>query len=127
MEEAVLKFAIICFFLVGFSHIFQPKTWVRFFIEIREKGETGALINAFIHFPMGALIVAFHNVWHGIPVILTLMGYGWVLKGFIYFVYPKICLKSLARISPDKSREFVIAGAALVGIACLLLYSLLSK
>lgn len=127
MEEAVRKIAIISFLLVGLSHIFQPKVWVRFFTDIRERGEAGAFINGFIHFPLGVLIVAFHNVWQGIPVILTLMGYGLVLKGFIIFLFPKLGLKSLARVSPERSREFVAAGAVLVGIACLLLYSLLSE
>jgi CDP-diglyceride synthetase len=127
MEEAVEKIAIISFLLIGLSHIFQPKVWVQFFTEIREKREAGAFINAFIHFPLGVIIVAFHNVWQGIPVILTLMGYGLVLKGFVYFVFPKIGLMGMSRVSPEKSWEFVIPGIALVGIACLLLYSLLSR
>lgn len=97
------------------------------FIEIREKGEVGAFINGFIHFPIGALIVAFHNVWQGIPMSLTIMGYGWVIKGLINFVFPKFAMKSLMRVSPEKSLGFVIAGIMLVGIACLLLYSLIIK
>ena len=127
MEEAIQKLAIISFLLIGLSHVFQPQVWVRFFIEIREKGEVGAFINGFIHFPLGAIIVAFHNVWQGIPLILTLMGYAWVLKGLINFVFPKFALKSLARVSMEKSSGFIAAGAILIGIACLLLYSLINR
>lgn len=127
MEEAVEKLAIISFFLIGVSHIFQPKVWVDFFVGIREKGETGAFINAFIHFPFGALIVAFHNVWHGIPLILTLLGYGLLVKGFINFVFPKFGLKTLERVSLEKSWEFVAAGFLSIGIAVMLLYSLLNR
>jgi len=127
MEEAIEKLAIISYFLIGVSHIFQPKVWVDFFICIREKGEVGAFINAFVHFPLGALIVAFHNVWHGIPMILTVMGYGLLLKGFINLVFPKLGLKTLARVSHEKSWEFVAAGILSVGIALLFLYSLLSR
>jgi len=101
MEEAIEKLAVIGFFLIGVSHIVQPKVWVSFFIGIREKGEAGAFINAFIHYPFGALIVAFHNVWHGIPMVLTLIGYGLLLKGFINFVFPKTALKTLERVSLD--------------------------
>ena len=125
MEEAIEKLAVISFFLIGVSHIVQPKVWVNFFIGIREKGEVGAFINAFIHFPLGVLIVAFHNVWHGLPMILTIMGYGLVLKGFINFVFTKIGLKTLERVSIEKSWEFVAAGILFVGLALLLLYSLL--
>lgn len=127
MEEAIEKFAVICFFLIGVSHIFQPRVWVDFFIGIREKGEVGAFINAFIHYPFGALIVAFHNVWHGIPMILTVMGYGLLLKGFINFVFPKFGLKTLKQVSHEKSWEFVVAGILSVGISLLFLYSLLSR
>jgi hypothetical protein len=127
MEEAIEKLAVISFFLIGVSHIFQPKVWVNFFIGIREKGEVGAFINAFIHFPLGALIVAFHNVWHGIPMILTLIGYGLLLKGFINFVFPKLGLKTLEQVSPEKSWGFVTAGVFSVGIALLFLYSLLNR
>jgi len=127
MEEAIEKLAVISFFLIGVSHIFQPRVWVNFFIGIREKGEVGAFINAFIHFPLGALIVAFHNVWHGIPMILTLMGYGLLVKGFINFVFPKIGLKTLEQVSLEKSWGFVAAGVLSVGISLLFLYSLLSR
>ncbi|MCY7374453.1 MAG: hypothetical protein LH472_00570 [Pyrinomonadaceae bacterium] len=87
----------------------------------------GAFINAFIHFPLGAIIVAFHNVWRGIPMILTLLGCGLLVKGFVNFVFPKFGLKTLERVSPEKSWEFVVAGIFSIGIALLLLYSLLNR
>lgn len=127
MEEAIQRLAVVSFLIIGLSHIFQPLTWVMFFIAIREKGETGAFINGFIHFPLGGLIVAFHNVWQGIPLILTLMGYGLILKGLICFVFPRLALISLARVSPERSREFVAGGIILIGIAGLILYSLIIK
>ena len=127
MEIAIQKLAIVSFFVIGLSHIFQPRVWAQFFIDLRSKGEIGSFINAFIHFPLGALIVAFHNVWQGIPMILTIMGYGWVLKSLIYFVFPSFGLKSLFRVSLEKSWEFIVAGIVLVGIGGLLLFSVSSR
>ena len=124
MESAVQKLAVISFFVIGLSHIFQPRAWAQFFIDIREKGETGSFINAFIHFPVGVIIVAFHNVWQGIPMILTIIGYGWVLKGFIYFVFPKYGLKTMSRVSLERSWEFVVGGFFLLGLGGLLLFSI---
>src|SRR5262245_8911575 len=97
MELAIQKLAIVVFFAIGVSHTFQPRVWIQFFIDIREKGAAGAFINAFIHFPLGALIVAFHNVWHGWSMIFTFIGYGLVFKSLVYFVFPKRALKSLSR------------------------------
>ncbi len=88
---------------------------------------TGSFINAWIHFPLGALIVAFHNVWHGIPAILTVLGYAWVLKSFIYFVFPRHGLKVMERVRLESAWEFVVAGAVMVTLGGLLLFSLISR
>jgi len=127
MEVAILKLAIVSFFVIGLSHIFQPRVWTRFFLDIRDKGETGSFIIAFIHFPLGALIVAFHNVWHGLPMILTIIGYGLVLKSVVYFVFPKRGLKTMSRVSLEKSWEFVVAGVFSVGLSGLLMFILINK
>jgi CDP-diglyceride synthetase len=91
------------------------------------QGEIGSFISGFINLNMGALVVAFHNVWHGIPVILTLLGYVWVLKSFIYFVFPRRGLKALARVSLERSWEFVVAGVVLLVVGGLLLWSLIPE
>ena len=127
MEAAIQKYAIISFFVIGLSHIVQPRVWAQFFIDLHRKREVGSFINAFIHFPLGVFVVAFHNVWEGIPVILTLMGYGWVLKGLIYFVAPAHGVRVMSRVSLERSWEFVVAGVVLVVIGGLLLFSLISK
>jgi len=120
MELAVLKLVIVNFLVIGLSHIIQPRAWAQFFIDIREKGATGSFIIAFMHLPLGALIVAFHNVWHGLPMILTFIGYGSLLKSLVYFVFPKRGLKSLSRVSLEKSWEFVAGGIFSIGLSVLL-------
>lgn len=127
MEAAIERLAAVSFFIIGLSHILQPRAWAQFFIDIREKGDTGSFINAFIHFPLGALIVAFHPVWRGLPLILTLIGYGLAIKGLIYFLLPRYGRKMLARVSLEKSGEFVLAGVIHLGLSGLLLYILLGK
>ena len=127
MELAVTKLAIICFFIIGVSHILQPRVWARFFIDMRSKGEVGSFLIALLHFPLGALIASFHNVWHGLPVVLTLIGWGLVLKSFIYFTFPSHGVKMLARVSMERSWEFIVAGAFSVGISGLLIFSLLRR
>lgn len=87
MELAVTKLAIICFFVTGVSHVFQPHIWAQFFRYLYSKGEVGSFLNALLHFPLGVVIASFHNVWHGLPIVLTLIGWGLVLKSFVYFVF----------------------------------------
>jgi hypothetical protein len=89
------------------------------------KGEVGSLLNALLHFPVGVLIVSFHNVWSGLPIILTLIGWGLVVKSFIYFVFPGLGVKILSRVSMERSWGFIVAGIFSIGISGLLIFSLL--
>jgi hypothetical protein len=127
MELAVTKLAIICFFITGVSHIVQPRVWSQFFMSMRAKGEVGSFLNGLLHFPLGVVIVSFHDVWHGLPIVLTLIGWGLVLKSFIYFVLPRRGMKVLERVSVERSWEFVVAGVFSVGISGLLIFSLLRR
>ena len=127
MELAVTKLAIVCFFVIGVSHIVQPRVWAQFFIDMHSKGAVGSFLNALLHFPLGVLIVSFHNVWHGLPIVLTLIGWGLVLKSFIYFVFPRHGVKMLGRVSMERSWESVAAGVFSLGISGLLIFSLFQR
>jgi uncharacterized protein YjeT (DUF2065 family) len=125
METSVEKLTALFFLVTGLSHIFQPRVWVKFFIMLREKGEVGSFLNGFVHFPLGAFIVAFHNVWHGIPMIVTIMGWGLVIKSTIYFTYPQHGVRMLGTVKMARSWHFVVAGAFSIALAGLILYPLL--
>ncbi len=122
MERSVEVLAIILFGVWGLSHILQHKAWAEFFILLRGKGEAGAFVDGFLNLPLGCLIVAFHDTWSGIPVVLTLVGWGLLIKGLIRFCLPKQGLMMMERVSMERSWEFRVAGAALVVLAGLLGY-----
>jgi hypothetical protein len=125
METSVEKLTALFFLVTGLSHIFQPRVWVQFFIMLREKGEVGSFLNGFVHFPLGAFIVAFHNVWHGLPMIVTIIGWGLVVKSTIYFVYPRHGVRMLGTISIERSWHFVVAGALSVVLSGVILYPMI--
>ena len=122
MERSVEIVAIILFGVIGLSHLLQPKAWVEFFILLRSKAEAGAFVDGFLHLPMAGVIIAFHNVWSGIPVVLTLLGWGFLIKSLIRFCLPTQALRLMARVSVERCSEFRVAGAVLVAVAGLLGY-----
>lgn len=125
MEDSVTMLAFISFFITGVSHIIQPRVWARFFIYLRSLDEVGSFLNALLHFPLGVVIVSFHNVWQGPPIVLTLIGWGLVIKSSVYFFFPRFGMKILGRVSLENSSGFVVAGLFSVGISCFLMFLLL--
>ena len=127
MERSVEVLAIILFGVLGLSHILQPKAWVEFFILLRGKGEAGAFVDGLLNLPLGAVIVAFHNAWSGIPAVLTLVGWCLLIKGLIRFCAPKQALRMIARVSLERSWEFQVAGVGLVTLAGLIGYGVYTR
>ena len=104
----------VSFLIVGLSHVLQPIAWARFFVDLRELGTTGIFATALVGLPVGVLIVAFHNVWSGPPVVLTVIGWGYTAKAAAYLIAPALGEKTLAFISADRVGAFRIAGAGLL-------------
>lgn len=122
MEHAAQLFAAVCFLVIGLSHLFQPLVWVAYFRHLAEKGSVGAFIDGFSYIWFGGMIVAFHNVWHGLPMILTLIGWIQVAKGLVRFVFPEIGLRVLRRVSPERAWEFRVAGVVALVVSAFLWY-----
>lgn len=127
MEIAIERLVALCCFVLGLSHIVQPRTWVALFIGWREKGAVGVFYSGLLHFHFGAVVVAFHNVWGGIATLVTLLGWAWTLKGLFYFTFPRHALRMLNRVSLERSREFVVAGFVLVIFSAVITFSLAAR
>jgi len=123
MEQAIQTFAAINFLVIGLSHVVAHRAWAEFFILLHRQGRPGAFANGFLSLLMGTLIVAFHNVWSGIPVVLTVLGWSFVLKAAVVFVVPDWGLRSIGRVRRENSRMFMIPGVLLIIGAVALGYS----
>src|SRR5687767_3275074 len=114
MERSVEILAIVMFGVIGLSHVVQPRAWAEYFIFIRGKRETGAFLDGFLYLPLAALIIGFHNVWTGIPVVLTALGWLLLIKSILRFCLPTQALRMMARVSVERAREFQVAGVVLL-------------
>lgn len=116
MERGIELFVAVQCVVMGLSHMLHPRGWVEFFVRLRSWGIVGVFVNGFLSLGFGSVIVAFHNAWQGLPVVITVFGWLHVTKAVACFIFPEAGLKSLNRVSPDRSKEFVIAGAVLLAL-----------
>lgn len=120
MEREVRVLVGVCYLVVGLSHVLQPKVWAAFFEGLVARGRTGSFINGLLTLPLGALIVAFHPVWSGWAVIVTIIGWLYVAKSALCFCFPDVGLRSMSRASVERSSGFVWAGGAMLALGALL-------
>lgn len=125
MHRAIEIYAAIQFFIIGLSHVVQPRIWVDFFVHLRRLGRAGVFANAFLSLIFGSLIVAFHNVWSGLPAVLTVIGWAQVIKAFLYFVVPSIGERGMARVSYEREKEFIVPGLLFIALGGLMVYLVL--
>ena len=126
LQTGVEIFAVIHLGTMGLSHIVAHRAWAEFFILLHEKGRPGVFAVAVLNLGFGSIIAAFHPIWSGVPLVLTLVGWASVLKGVLYLCIPSYGLKKLGRISLDRSRMFMVPGVGLIVLAALILWTLLS-
>ncbi len=124
IERMVELFAIIHLGTAGLSHVLAPKAWARYFMWLASKEEAGVLVVGFMSLGFGSIVAAFHPVWSGIPLILTLLGWSQVTKALIYFCFPRYGLHMLRGVSLERASMFIYAGAALLALAGILTYDL---
>jgi len=117
MQQAIKLFAVINFLILGLSHVFQHRAWTEFFVALHGLGRPGAFANGFLSLFAGALIVGFHNVWSGIPILLTVIGWSFVLKAAVVFLLPEWGLRSMGRVRVENSRVFIVPGVILILVA----------
>ena len=125
LQTGVEIFAVIHLGTMGLSHIVAHRAWAEFFVLLREKGHPGVFAVGFLSLCFGSIIAAFHPVWSGIPLVLTLLGWAQVLKGLLYLCIPSYGLKKLSLVSLDRSRMFVASGVVLLLLAALIVWGLL--
>ena len=116
VEIAVERLTALGLIVTGVSHLAAPQAWVAFFERMRAAGPEAGLLNAYVHFPLGAIIVAFHWIWSGPGLVVTVLGAAWTLKGALYFTWPALAARSLAQVAPERAWHFQAAGAVAVAL-----------
>ena len=126
MERAVEGYLALALLGVGLSHLLHPLAWVEFFVWLRGQGRTGAFLDGLLTLNCGALVAAFHNVWTGLPTVVTLLGWGMVIKGTVRLAAPGAALRIYERMTPERAWQFRVAGVLALALSAFSGYLALS-
>lgn len=112
---------------IGLSHLLQPRLWVDFFSYLHGLGTTGVVIRTFaLELVPAMTIVAFHWVWSGPELALSLYGVLLSVKIAIGLLFPSVGLKSLAMAEQKGVAPLRVAGVLLVGLSAVCFWALLN-
>ena len=117
MTRALAIFAVIQLTIVGISHIVHHRAWAEFFIQLRTLGYRGVFLHGLLSLAFGSMILAFHPLWSGLPLVLTIVGVLYLMKTVQCFVLPGMSMGSLNRVTLERSRVFVGVGFVFLAIA----------
>ncbi|MEC9398695.1 MAG: hypothetical protein VX475_13795 [Myxococcota bacterium] len=114
LTEAFLAFP---FYLMGLSHILQPKMWRDFFTGLHEQGPPGVIVRTFaLELWPAMLVLVFHRVWSGHGIVVTIYGHLLTLKIVLGLLYPPLGLRSLAMAESKGDKGFIGAGFVLLAL-----------
>jgi hypothetical protein len=122
VERAVEGLVAVSLFGVGLSHLLQPLAWVEFFVWLRSQGRCAVFLEGLLTLNFGALVVSFHNVWTGLPVVVTMMGWGMVLKATVRLAAPGLGLRIYEHITAERAWHFRAAGALALALSAFSVY-----
>ena len=97
MDLAIERIAALFYLIMGFSLMVRPVIWVNYIDELRKEKPT-ANAYALIHILLGLMIIVFHNTWVMHPsVIITVVGWGVILKMVTFLLFPKFLIGLLPK------------------------------
>lgn len=124
--EIEIAFAI-QFAVLGLAHLIQPGPLISFYQLLASKNDAGVISIALLSLITGSFLVAFHNIWTGLPILLTVFGWAQLAKGVLYLLIPSIGLRLFERVTPDRINHFRWPGIPLVVISGLLAWHLIRQ
>lgn len=106
MENQVELLVGLSLLITGLSILFNPRDWIHFINHIKQRGNWAIMIAGIADLLFGALIISFHWVWSGLPIITSAIGLALFLRGSIRLIFPKWVLGILSH-----EKVFLISGA----------------
>ncbi len=119
-DQAIEWFVGALLLLCGLSQMLGGAAWAALFRKVLARDRRIRCLGL-LELLLGLAVVILHNAWGwGIPGIVTLLGWIWLLESLIYLVAPALVRRLGAEIL-DLSRLFAWTGAFLAPLGAAIL------
>jgi len=107
-------FVAVFLVVLGASHLLRPREWNELFSELLLERYAGLVVGT-LTLPYGLAILLAHPGWSlGPPSIVTLVGWGWTVKGALYMLQPSLIQRVATRHLAHPSRMQLAGGGAVL-------------
>lgn len=107
---------------LGVSYLLRMQDWIDWLGNLQLKGRRGSLTLGLVLVIGGSFVVAFHPVWQGIPLVLTLFGLFAFIKGTMILLFPGWFPGQLERLYPHFKAVVKIKAALTLAVGLLMLW-----
>lgn len=88
MEQAVQFMMGTSLTILGLSFFLCTKDWMSWFRDVEHAGKEVALPLGALNLMLGSLILGFHQIWEGWPLLVSVIGVLMMAKGTFYLLFP---------------------------------------
>lgn len=101
--------------VLGITQLSATHIWQSYYGFLSAQGVNGVRLNGLVSLAIGGLIVSFHNVWSGPPVLLTLIGWLLLAESALCLIVPNAGLTGLSEMEHEtRGRVVKGTGVALI-------------
>jgi|GEM_PF-1211759 len=117
MEQSIQFMMGVSLSVLGLSFFFCATPWMTWFKDLHKAGNEVFLPLGALNLVLGSMIIGFHQIWEGWPLVVSIIGLAMMAKGILYLVFPSWMPARLKTFTQARMRPYLM----FYGIAMLLL------
>lgn len=104
--------------------LFRSEDWQAWVTHLQVQGRNTSLVLGSVNLLLGSFIVAFHWVWEGAALLVTLFGVLFLCRSVVLLFCPNFLPKTLKKLAPRMNGLITLSGLVITAVAVILLYDL---
>lgn len=122
MTNLILYFSVPMLFSLGWTQFYSSNSWIKFYTKMILMGSRTVRLYGAVSASLGIVIIYFHNVWSGPPILLTITGWVFFIEGAFCALFPNASVLGLLK----NNEELVNRLIQTVGLSFIVLSGVLS-